>query len=559
MIIQSVCHKKMKKMKKKILLFIILLILGYIVYFIFSLRVKPPKISNKSAMEIPLNQISDSLWQCGDSWLKLNDKGLWEMFVSGSPFELGVKAGKLTKELNEYQEQTFVDQLKKMIPSESYLNKLKYIIAIFNRNIENYVPIENQEEIYGYSQFASEKYNFIAPNYHRMLNYHAAHDIGHALQNMNLVACTAFGVWGKNSTDSSLIIARNFDFYMGEDFAKNKIIAFYQPQKGYPFMTVTWAGMTGVLSGMNKEGLTVTLNAAKSGIPFSAKTPVSILARNILQHAKNIDEAYEIAKKAETFVSESFLIGSANDEKAVVIEKSPEKIDLYDPKGNEIMLTNHFQSKTFKNTDRTIKNREETATNARLLRVKDLLKKKQKHNVLSLVSILRNPYDIGDIDIGMGNEIAINQFVAHHGIVFKPKQKQVWISTAPYQMGEMLMYDLNKIFSTPTPAKFVYEPEQTIQKDTFIYSKKYKNFLKYRQLTEQYRGENSKKLTSKEIEHYISLNEHYYYVWFIGGQKYLQNGDTTRAYNCFKKALMCKIPRKVDEEQVENAIKELTK
>lgn len=545
-------------MKRKIFLFIFVLILGYIIYFIFSLRVKPPKIKDKSAMEIPLNQISDSLWQCGDSWLKLNDKGLWEMYVSGSPFELGVKAGKLTKELNEYQEQAFVNQLRRMIPSESYLNKLKYIIAIFNRNIEKYVPLENQEEIYGYSQFASEDYNFIAPNYHRMLNYHAAHDIGHALQNMNLVACTAFGVWGNHSTDSSLIIARNFDFYMGEDFAKNKIVAFYQPQKGYPFITVTWAGMTGILSGMNKEGLTVTLNAAKSGIPFSAKTPVSILARTILQYAKNIDEAYKIAEKTKTFVSESFLIGSANDGKAVVIEKSPDKIDLYAPEGNQIVLTNHFQSETFKNTDRTIKNREETATNLRLLRVKDLLKKRQKHNVLSLVAILRNPYDIDDVDIGMGNEIAINQFVAHHGIVFKPEKKQVWVSNPPYQMGEMLMYDLNKIFATPTPTKFVYEPRQTIDEDTLVYSKKYKNFLEYRRLTEQYKQENSKKITPEEIEHYISLNKNYYYVWFISGQKYLQNGDSTRASEYFKKALDCKIPRKVDKKQIEDAIKQLT-
>lgn len=545
-------------MKKRIYLFIFFLILGYIIYFLFSLKVPPPKIKDKSAMEIPLNQISDSLWQCGDSWLKLNDKGLWEMYVSGSPFELGVKAGKLTRTLNAYQEQAFVNQLRKMIPSESYLNKLKYIIAVFNRNIEKYVPLENQEEIYGYSQFASENYNFIAPNYHRMLNYHAAHDIGHALQNMNLVACTAFGVWGKHSTDSSLIIARNFDFYMGEDFAKNKIVAFYQPQKGYPFITVTWAGMTGVLSGMNKEGLTVTLNAAKSGIPFSAKTPVSILARTILQYAKNIDEAYKIAKKTKTFVSESFLIGSANDGKAVVIEKSPNKIDLYAPKGNRIMLTNHFQSETFKNTDRTIKNREETATNLRLLRVKDLLEKRQKHNVLSLVAILRNPYDVDDVDIGMGNEIAVNQFVAHHGIVFKPEKKQVWVSTTPYQMGEMLMYDLNKVFSTPSPpTQFVYEPQQTIDEDTLVYSEKYKNFLEYRRLTEQYKQENSKKITPEEIEDYISLNKNYYYTWFVGGQKYLQNKDTAMAHKCFEEALNCKIPRKVDRKQVEDALKKL--
>ena len=89
--------------------------------------------------------------------------------------------------------------------------------------------------------------------------------------------------------------------------------------------------------------------------------PVSLLARphryrwwrgEILQYAKNTSEALAIAGKRKMFVSESFLVGSAADNKAIIIEKTPEQLDVYDPQKKYIVCANHFQSNGLANNRR---------------------------------------------------------------------------------------------------------------------------------------------------------------------------------------------------------------
>jgi predicted choloylglycine hydrolase len=218
-----------------------------------------------------------------------------------------------------------------------------------------------------------------------------------------------------------MIIGRNFDFYVGDKFAEDKIVAFFNPSAGYKFMTVTWGGFIGAVSGMNEKGLTVTINAAKSNIPTGSATPVSLVAREILQYAKNIDEALAIAKSRKMFVSESFLIGSAADNKAVIIEKTPDTLDVYDPHKNTIVCTNHFQSEGLAKSKENIQQLNESASPYRYDRLMQLLDSNGKNTVQKTVNILRDRKGMNGEDIGMGNEKAINQLIAHHSIVFEPQ------------------------------------------------------------------------------------------------------------------------------------------
>ncbi len=554
---------KLKKLLIALGVFALLCTIGWF-WFISVITIVPPTPSDTSILSEQRNEPSPGFYTLGNSWLQKNDVGLYEMYVEGEPFERGVIYGKLAKELVAKQEEFFVGQIQELVPSEFYQQFLKYLIGWFNRDLDEAIPKENLLEIYGVSQSAPDGYEFIGEKYQRMLNYHAAHDIGHALQDKNMVVgCTSFGAWGDKTADSSMIIGRNFDFYVGDSFARDKIIMFMKPTDGIPFMMVTWGGMTGVVSGMNMQGLTVTLNAAKSEYPTGAATPISIVAREILQYSSNIDEAFAIAKTRQTFVSESIFIGSANDGEAAIIEKTPTKTELFRTTGNDIICSNHFQGEDFQTDEANMTHKVESSSNYRYKRMDQLLNTNYPLTIGETGNILRDRFGMDGEDIGLGNEDAINQLLAHHSIIFMPEKRLVWISANPVPYNYYVAYDLNKIFGDYAGMKQtqrVDEADLRISADSFL-ANGYGNYLMYKQERTQIKQLNTSKqaifLSDNEIAAFIDLNPNYFETYELLGDYFRINDAPAKALEMYRKALTLDIPLADQRRNLEDKIKKL--
>jgi len=532
----------------------LLILFGIYIYLVSD--AKPPQIKDLSLLKQSRIESDSNLKVFNKSWLRKNNHGLYEMYLQGNGFERGLAFGKLGKELVQFQEQAFTDEIQRMIPSKKYLKFLKYVVGFMNRNLADYVIQEYQEEIYGVSLSASEEFNWIGTNYSRQLNYHAAHDIGHALANMMLVGCTSFATWDNKSKDSELIIGRNFDFYVGDDFAKNKIIAFYNPTEGNQFMSVTWGGFTGVVSGMNMKGLTVTINANKSAIPYGSATPVSLVAREILQYASTIQEAIAIAKKRKMFVSESFLIGSAIDHKAVIIEKTPTDLDVYDPNQKSIQCTNHSQSGILGKQNLNQEQMNQSASVYRYQRLQELLNETSQNTPQRTADILRDYKGLKNADIGLTNEKALNQFIAHHSIIFQPNKRLVWVSTSPWQEGAYICYDLNKIFSLNQNQIHgdIDEASLKIQPDTFLGMAQFKHLTRYLFLENELKYK--RPIQPNEI---ISINPTYYDAYRIAGDEYIKLGKLDSAKFVYAKALTLEIATMQEREAIVQKINQINK
>ncbi len=462
-----------------------------------------PDITGIEKIDTTRVQHSKTFYTLNKNVLRQNNYGLWELYLEGEPLERGIATGNLARELIRKQEDIFIKKIKELIPSKGYLKLLTKLIIWYNRKVHLNVPEEFKTEIYGVSRYASNTYNNLADSYIRMLYAHGVHDIGHVLQDLMLVGCTSFATWGEKTEDGKLLIGRNFDFYAGDDFAKEKLITFMNPSKGHKFMMYGWAGMMGAVSGMNIEGLTVTINAGKSKIPLVAKTPVSILTREILQYASTIDEAIAIVKKREVFTSESIMIGSAKDKKAVLLEVSPSGFGVYEVTNiNQLICSNHFQSETYANDKRNQKAIKESHSLYRHQRMTELLSEQNKLTPKIAVEILRNKEGLNNKLIGYGNEKALNQMLAHHGIVFKPEELKVWVSSNPYQMGEFIAYDLKTVFDKFENLEkevVIATEELNMAKDPFLNTDVYLNYKAFRILDKKIeKAIDDKKIISKE-------------------------------------------------------------
>ena len=556
-------HKILKKTIKYTACGIGVLLLAIILFvsiLYFSADMLTPDYTPKANGELVQ---TDSLREYAGNYLRQSNSGLWELKVSGDAFQRGEAIGKLSSDLLYYQEKVFVDQIREIVPSDNYLKFLRFFIVLFNRNLGKNVPEEFRDEIYGISLSCTHEYDFIGTPYERQLNYHSAHDLGHAMQDYMLVGCSSFATWGTQSADSSLLIGRNFDFYVGDAFAENKQVAFYVPEQGYRFASVGWPGMIGVLSGMNETGLTVTINAAKSAVPTGSATPISILTREILQYAATIDEAFAIAKKRETFVSESILIGSAKDGKAAIIEKSPEKTVLFTGKeANRLICTNHYQSEEFSKDERNMENIRTSDSPYRFARLTELINEDLPIDVSKAASILRDHKGLQNTDLGLANEMAINQFIAHHSVIFQPEKRLMWVSTSPWQCGKYVAYDLNKIFKDTIDWQHeIYSSDLTIPEDKFIDTPEFQHLLTYKKLTPLLLKKIRKKEQIEEsvLKTYQASNPSLYYVYEVIGDYYEAMQQSKQAIAYWQQALKKSIPKLQEKERIQQKIQKQSK
>jgi hypothetical protein len=434
---------------------------------------KPPQLVEEPAITRLAPEWRGDRVYLGRNWFGRRE-GLPVLYLTGTPFEMGYANGALTQTLIHRQEDTILQLFTRVAPYRWTQFLLKFLVTCRNRHLAEHVTPELQMEMFGLARGCPDTHPEMGPCFNRILNYHSAQDISYMMIHNPLIrpGCTSFGAWGPRTRDGHLMSGRNFDWEAAPVFDEDRIIIFCKPDAGIPFISLAWAGMAGCVSGLNREGVSVSVNGAPSRLPAAAGTPTCLVARELLQHAHNLAEATEIIRRRQVFVSALFLVGSRVDGRFVVVEKTPERMAVREPAQSEdtIVCANHYLTPDLKDDPINAEFKRVDTSVSRFERMTELLRESGRSlDAERTAMVLRDRRLPGGRLAGNGHRGSLNPLIATHAVIMDVTAGLFWAAAPPHQLGKFVAFDLNDL------EKLL--PEATVAADPMLAGGEYERYL----------------------------------------------------------------------------------
>jgi isopenicillin-N N-acyltransferase-like protein len=421
-------------------------LVAYLV-FLRMTRVEAPRVAAavREAAEKPL-EVRGPRAYVGESWLG-RERGIWEGHLAGEPYAMGWAQGRLGNRLFLETEDYMFGEMARYVPSKTALWLIRTGVRMQYRHVGDLMPVDRAEEIAGMARGVDDLHGDFLPIYHRLVFYHALHDITQGLEHSPLLGCSAFAASGPASSNGHLVIGRNFDFEGPQIFDRDKAILFFKPRGKIPFASVAWLGMAGVITGLNAEGIFVSINAARSDDKGGEGMPVEILVREIMEQAHSIDEVVALVKKTPVMVPDFYLVGDGKTGESAVIERTPRRTEVRraNRADGTIVLTNHALAQSFAADAENDRLKRYLTSGARYKRMEELVRHfRGQIDARKALEILRDKKGPGGVELGLGNRNALDAIIATHSVVVDATALTIWVSAGPHLTGRYVGFDLHR-------------------------------------------------------------------------------------------------------------------
>lgn len=268
-----------------------------------------------------------------------------------------------------------------------------------------------------------------------------------------LPGCTS-GVVSRDWTEAGkLLVARNLDYPIVGPWEKNAAVIFNEPTEGgeIPYVCLNTAGIqTGGLTSINREGITLATHAHFGRKVSLRGQSVVVIGDEIIRKSKTIGQAVDQAKKYQTCGNWAFVIASAKENDAVIIQMTPHQVTVQGMEDGFLAHSNFFPDKSLQAEEGLLSGGYYEDLQGRLCRMKELLKANRGH--LLPRHMTASLGDHVDCYTGQervtGNTISVVTTVT--SAVFEPESLQFWMGTrqeSPTGLGDFLTVKIDQFWN----------------------------------------------------------------------------------------------------------------
>jgi tetratricopeptide (TPR) repeat protein len=525
--------------------------LTYLVFLRIT-RIEPPAVSDevRRAAELPV-EIRGARAYLGKNWMS-RERGVWEEHLEGEPYALGYAQSRLGARLLLEQEDYMFSEMSHYVPSSIARWLIRAGVRLRYRHLGDLLPPDRRLEMAGLAAGSIDRHGDFLPAYHRIVFYHALHDITQGLEHSPLLGCTAFAAAGPATTNGHLIIGRNFDFEGPEIFDREKSVLFFKPAGKIPFASVAWVGMSGVVTGINGEGIYVSINAARTDDKGGEGMPVEVLVREILESARSLDDVIATVKKTPVMVPDFYMIGDGKTGESAVIERSPTRVEVRRSK-ELTLLTNHALSQAFAGDAENDRLRRYLTSGARYRRLEELAKK--WHGQIDprrALEILRDKKAVGGDSLGLGNRNSLDAIIATHSVIVDATNLILWVGEGPHLLGKFRAFDLRKeLLGDERPAPVDMPEDPIAQTDEY---RAYLGAMAALKAAERMKSEKELDRALEEARKAAALEERMPEAHRLVGDLLYQRGDKDGARKEYQRFLELDPPYLKDIEEVKGLL-----
>ena len=151
----------------------------------------------------------------------------------------------------------------------------------------------------------------------------------HALPERMATTCASFAAFGQATQDGRMIQARNLDWAIRADVQRYAAVFVHRPAGRIPFVSAGWLGFMGVISGINRQGISVGEIGAGTADSTLEGIPMPFLLRRVLEESDRLDQAVSLVQAAPRTGGYNYLFADAAEKKAAALETTRRRCAVF--------------------------------------------------------------------------------------------------------------------------------------------------------------------------------------------------------------------------------------